>query len=104
MLNQSRRVGRDDRVTMNGGWSMPMESFTLAEAKRWIRRRIITKTAFEADHRTLESEQQGMVIGVHGQHSAQGDPVICLVVQFWPEEQEALPEVFFFEKRVLDEY
>jgi hypothetical protein len=25
-------------------------------------------------------------------------------VQFWPEEQDALPEVFFFEKRVFDEY
>ena len=81
-----------------------MESFTLTEAKCWIRRTVITKTAFEADHRKLEAEQQGIVIGVHEQHSAQGDLVICLVVQFWPEEQDVLPEVFFFEKRVFDEY
>jgi hypothetical protein len=89
---------------MHDGWSMPMESFTLAEAKRWIKRTVITKAAFEADHRKLEAEQQGTVIGVHGQHSTQGDPVICLAVQFWPEEQDALPEVFFFEKRVFDEH
>jgi hypothetical protein len=52
-----------------------MASFTLTEAKRWIRRMVITKTAFEADHRKLEAEQQGIVIGVHGQHSARGDPL-----------------------------
>jgi hypothetical protein len=34
-----------------------MESFTLAEATRWIRRMVITKTAFEADYRKLEAEQ-----------------------------------------------
>jgi hypothetical protein len=76
---------------MHDGWSMPMESFTLAEAKRWIRRMVITKTAFEADHSKHEAEQQSIVIGVHGQHSAHGDPLICLAVQFWPEEQDALP-------------
>ena len=81
-----------------------MEPFTLAEAKRWIGRTVITKTAFDAGHRTLAAEQQGTVIGVHGQHTAYGDPVICLAVQFWPEEQDALPEVFFFDKRVFDEY
>ena len=81
-----------------------MEPFTLAEAKRWIGRTVITKTAFDADHRRLDAEQQGTVIGVHGQHTAHGDPVICLAVQFWPEEQDALPEVFFFDKRMFDEY
>jgi len=89
---------------INDGWSMPMEPFTLAEAKRWIGRTVITKTAFDTDHRKLAAEQQGTVIGVHGQHTAHGDPVICLAVQFWPEEQDALPEVFFFDKRVVDEY
>jgi len=44
------------------------------------------------------------VIGVHGQYTASGEPVICLAVQFWPEEQDTLPEVFFFDRRVLDEY
>jgi hypothetical protein len=81
-----------------------MEPFTLAEAKRWIGRTVITKTAFETGHRKLEAEQQGTFIGVHGQHTAQGDPVICLAVQFWPEEQDTLPEVFFFDKRVFDEH
>jgi hypothetical protein len=81
-----------------------MEPFTLAEAKRWIGRTVITKTAFDADHRKLAAEQQGTVIGVHGQHTAQGDPVICLVVQFWPEERDALPEVFFVDKGVFNEY
>jgi len=81
-----------------------MEPFTLAEAKRWIGRTVITKTAFDGDHRKLAAEQQGTVIGVHGHHTAHGDPVICLAVQFWPEEQDALPEVFFFDKRIFDEY
>ncbi len=81
-----------------------MEPFTLAEAKPWIGRTVITKTAFDTDHRKLAAEQQGTVIGMHGQHTAHGDPVICLAVQFWPEEQDALPEVFFFDKRVVDEY
>jgi hypothetical protein len=81
-----------------------MESFTHAEAKRWIGRTVITKTAFDADHRKLAAEQHGTVIGVHRQHTAQGDPIICLAVQFWPEGQNALPEVFFFDKRVFDEY
>ena len=81
-----------------------MEPFTLVEAKHWIGRTVITKTAFDTDHRKLAAEQQGTVIGVHGQHTAHGDPVICLAVQFWPEEQDALPEVFFFDKRVVDEY
>jgi len=52
---------------------------------------VITKTVFEADHIKLEAAQQGIVIVMHGPHSAQGDPVICLAVQFWPEEQDALP-------------
>ena len=79
-------------------------SFTLTEAKRWIGHTVITKTAFEADHRKLEAEQQGPVIGVHGHHTTQGDPLIYLAVQFWPAEQGALPEVFFFDKRLFDEY
>ena len=81
-----------------------MEPFTLAEAKRWIGRTVITKTAFAADRRKLEAEQQGTVIGVHGQHTTHGDPVICLAVQFWPEQQDAMPAVCFFDKRVFDEY
>ena len=81
-----------------------MEPFTLAEAKRWIGRTVITKTAFEVDHRKLAAAQQGAVIGVHGQHTAHGDPIICLAVQFWPAEHDALPEVCFFDKRVVDEY
>jgi len=43
-----------------------MEPFTLADAKRCIGCTVITKTVVEADHRMLEAEQQGTVIGVHG--------------------------------------
>jgi hypothetical protein len=81
-----------------------MEPFTLAEAQRWIGQTVITKTAFEVGHRKLAAAQQGTVIGVHGEHALHGDPVLCLAVQFWPEAQDALPEVFFFDKRVFDEY
>jgi hypothetical protein len=49
-----------------------MEPFTLAEAQRWIGQTVITKTAFEAGHRTLAAEQQGTVIGVHGEHALHG--------------------------------
>ena len=81
-----------------------MEPFTLEEAQRWIERTVITKRACEAGHRKLRAEQQGTVIGVHGEHTAHRDPLICLAVQFCPEEQDGLPEVFFFDKRVFDEY
>jgi hypothetical protein len=81
-----------------------VEAFTREEAARWIGRTVITKTAFEAGHHKLEAEQQGTIIGVHGEHTLQGDPLICLAVQFWPDEQDALPEVCFFDKRVCDEY
>jgi hypothetical protein len=81
-----------------------MAPFTVEEAKRWIGRTVITKTAFEAGHRTLAAKQPGTVIGVHGEHALYGDPVLCLAVQFWPEAQDTLPEVFFFAKRVFDEY
>jgi hypothetical protein len=100
----SRRAGRDDRAMLNNAGSRPMEHFTLEAAKRWIGRTVITKAAFDVDHRQLAAEQQGTVIGVHGQHTAPGDPVICLAVQFWPQEPHALPTVFFFDKRVFDEY
>jgi hypothetical protein len=86
---------------INDGWSMSMEPFTLAEAKRWIGRTVITKTPFDTAHRKLAAEQQGTVIGVHGQHTAHGDHAICLAVQFWPEEQDALPEVFFLPQVLL---
>jgi hypothetical protein len=101
---RSHPAGRDISVMINDGGSMPRALFTLADAQRWIGRTVITKTAFEAGQRTLEAEQQGTVIGVHGEHTAEGDPILCLAVQFWPEAQDALPEVCFFDKQVFDEY
>jgi hypothetical protein len=100
----SLREEKDASAISNDSGSMAREAFTLADAQRWVGRAVITKTAFETDHRKLEAEQQGSVIGVHGVHALQGDPIICLAVQFWPDAHDALPEVFFFHKRVFDEY
>jgi hypothetical protein len=101
---RSQREEKDASAMSNDGESVPRTSFTLTEATHWIGRTVITKTAFEVDHRKLEAEQQGTVIGVHSVHALQGDPSICLVVQFWPEVQDALPEVFFLHKWIFDEY
>ena len=100
----ARREEQDASAMNNNGERILQEPFTLTDAKRWIGRTVITKTAFEVEHRKLEAEQQGTVIGVHGVHVLQGDPSICLVVQFWPEAQDALPEVFFLHKWIFDEY
>jgi hypothetical protein len=101
---RSQREEKDASTMRNDGESVPRTSFTLTEAKHWIGRTVITKAAFEVEHRKLEAEQQGTVIGVHGEHALQGDPNICLVVQLWLEEHDRLPEVFFFPKHVFDEY
>jgi hypothetical protein len=61
---------------------MPMEAFTLEEAKHWIGRTMITKAAFASGHYTLAAAQPGTIIGVHGDHAPSGDPVLCLAVQF----------------------
>ena len=80
-----------------------LEAFTLEKAKYWIGRTVITKAAFASGHYTLAAAQPGTVIGVPG-HAPSGDPVLCLAVQFWPEAQDALPAVCFFDKRVFAEY
>jgi hypothetical protein len=41
---------------------------------------------------------------VQGEHALQGNPIICLAMQFWHAEIDALPEVFFFNKRMFNEY
>jgi len=53
-----------------------MEQFTLDEAKRWIGRTVIAKTAWNAGSAQMAAEQQGTVIGVQGEHTLQGAPVL----------------------------
>ena len=81
-----------------------MEQFTLEEATRWIRHTVIAKTDFHAGRAQIEAEQQGTVIGVQGEHTLQGEPIICLAVQFWPEKKGDVPSVIFATKRVFTEY
>jgi hypothetical protein len=57
-----------------------MEQFTLDEAKRWIGRTVIAKTDWNAGSAQMAAEQQGTVIGVQGEHTLQGPPILCLVV------------------------
>jgi hypothetical protein len=78
-----------------------METFTLEEARRWIGRRVIAKTTFNAGRALIAAEQQGTVIGVQGEHSLHGEPVLCLAVQFWPEQTGEVPNVIFVTQQVL---
>ena len=79
-----------------------MDTFTLEEAQRWIGRTVIAKTAFNAGRALIAAEQQGTVIGVQGEHTLQGEPVLCLAVQFWPEKKGAIPSVIFTTKQVFN--
>jgi hypothetical protein len=81
-----------------------MEQFTLEEAKRWIGHTVIAKTDFNAGRAQIVAEQQGAVIGIQGEHTLQGEPPMCLAVQFWPEKKGDVPSVIFVTKRVFTEY
>jgi hypothetical protein len=76
-----------------------MENFTLEEAKRLIGHRVIAKTDFDAGRARIEAEQQGTIIGVQGEYTLQGEPILCLAVQFWPEKKGAIPSVIFTTKQ-----
>src|SRR6266436_213035 len=52
----------------------------------------------------MAAEQQGTVIGVQGEHTLHGAPVLCLAVQLWPEKQGDVPNVIFVTKRLCNEY
>jgi hypothetical protein len=81
-----------------------MDTFTLEEAQHWIGQTIIAKTDVEIDGTQIAAEQQGMVIGIHGESNVQGTPNLCLAVQFWPGTQGTMPRVIFVTKRVFHEY
>jgi hypothetical protein len=75
-----------------------MEQFTLDEAQRWIGRTVIAKTDWQVDSGQMAAAQQGTVIGVQGEYTLGGEPVLCLVVQLWPEKPGDLPTVLFVPK------
>jgi hypothetical protein len=81
-----------------------MDTFTLEEAQRWIGQTVIAKTDVAIGGAQIAAEQQGTVVGVHGDSTVQGLPNLCLAVQFWPEKQGAMPRVNFVTKRVFHEY
>ena len=83
---------------------MEQEQFTLDEAQRWIGRTVIAKTAWHAGTAQMTTEQQGTVIGVQGEYTLDGDPILCLVVQVWPEQPGDLPTVLFVPKPTFTEY
>ncbi len=81
-----------------------MEQFTLDEAKRWIGHTVIAKTAWNAGRAQMAAEQQGTVIGVQGEHTLHGEPILCLAVQLWPEKHGDMPNVIFVPKGKFNEY
>jgi hypothetical protein len=81
-----------------------MENFTLEEAQHWIGRTVMAKADFDAGRARIEAEEQGTVIGVQGEYTLQGEPVMCLAVQFWPEKKGAIPSVIFTTKQVFNEH
>ena len=81
-----------------------MDQFTLDEAKRYIGRPVIAKTEFDAGRARICAEQPGTVIGVQGEHVLQGEPPVCLAVQFWPDKIGDVPNVIFVTKQVFNEH
>lgn len=81
-----------------------MEQFTLDEAQRWIGRTVMAKTAWNAGSTPMAAEQQGTVIGVQGEHTLQGAPFLCLVVQLWPEKHGDVPNVLFVPKPTFNKH
>ena len=81
-----------------------MEQYTLDEAKRWIGRTVIAKTAWHAGSAQMAAEQQGTVIGIQGEHMLHGTPMLCLAVQLWPEQHGDVPTVIFVPKPTFNEY
>ena len=59
----------------------------------------IAKTDFDAGRARIEAEEQGTIIGVQGEYTLQGEPIICLAVQFWPEKKGGIPSVIFTTKQ-----
>jgi hypothetical protein len=91
-------------VMLHDSGRRPMEQFTLDEAKRWIGRTVMAKTAWHAGSAQMAAEQQGTVIGVQGEHTWHGAPVRCLVVQLWPEKHGDVPTVIFVPKPTFNTY
>src|SRR4030095_16398378 len=81
-----------------------MEHVTLDEAQRWIGRSVIAKTDWHAGSAQMAAEQQGTVIGVQGEHTLQGPPILCLVVQVWPAKHGDVPHVLFVPNPLCIEY
>jgi hypothetical protein len=81
-----------------------MEQFTLEEAKRWIGRTVIAKTAWHAGSARMAAEQPGTVIGVQGEYTLDGEPIVCLAVQVWPEQPADLPTILFVPKGIFTEH
>ena len=81
-----------------------MEQFTLDEAKHWIGRTVIAKTDWHAGSAQMAAEQQGTVIGVQGEYTLDGEPILCLVVQLWPERPGEVPTVLFVPKATFTGY
>ena len=52
----------------------------------------------------MAAEQQGTVIGVQGEHTLDGEPILCLVVQLWPEKHGDVPNVIFVPKPTFNAY
>ena len=81
-----------------------MAQFTLDEAKRWIGRTVIAKTAWHAGSAQMAAEQQGTGIGVQGEHTLQGPPILCLAVQLWPKKHGDVPNVIVVPKSTFNEH
>jgi hypothetical protein len=75
--------------------------FTLPEAKSLVGRSVTVKPErreeIEFDGLFTFSEQ-GKIIGISGQDSPQGTPDIAVVIQFWFEEENAIPELVIMKK------
>jgi hypothetical protein len=76
-------------------------SFTLAEAKQLIGTTVEVKVdePFEIhDGIILYQEQEGTIVGVSGEYSPEGTPILAVAIQFWPIEDDDLPIITLVEQ------
>ena len=75
--------------------------FTLPEAKSLVGRSVTVKPERreEVDFDGLfRFSEQGKIIDISGQDTPQGMPDIAVVIQFWFEEENAIPELVIMKK------
>jgi hypothetical protein len=50
----------------------------------------------------LHPDQEGTIIGVSGSYDPEGNPILSIAIQFWPDDDDSLPVITLVEKSAFD--